>query len=747
MPLGTPASFRGTLQADPAVVPGTFQGALAGFVEPGFVEPGFVASFPPQTFTGTLSRARIDAWDGELTYSGVRVVLAGQEVPQADLVGPVSLRESIDTHLASATVRIAGASYSIHRTERTWTRVPCELWFRQRTAGGAPQEVLRLEGVVRTATEVDHEGEPALDVTLGDLSAVYDRYRLCHEVPPYSGLTRGQIAREVAADAGVPATDIPDGARYDAPLQLDGVTLFEFLREWGEPEGWHWRWVGDTLTAYVPTLKLSPQAPDHVWTPREIETLQSDPPEDVPSRVTVRGFAALFVDEIGIETELTRTEVEALYAPKVAVEKQLSDGNREPTGFSSTEALRLVLLVIESRQRRGTRELKTTVEEWGWYNRAAGKLRTVSGDGETGDGYNYVTTYIDDEGKFVVGSRERFQLVAYRISQPFYFGDDLTERRETVHSWHRRTSGVAQTPPVGGTSIIGNLVGDDDVSYIPLAPTGELMPGGSSIEGFGRSSLSITRFHYNATGAAYREIQEEWGYYSPRASVSAAGNHYRYDGVAQLGTDNFIRVRTRDRNQFLTTDGRLRGLIDVESGYAILRKLDGAHDFGGGQASNESSERFRILERKNVAYHVIGHNQVEEVTYDQDGRHSRIILGPLPTPRYLSSPWVRLVQQPLELVIDDPVIEQWFGVSQEAIENPYIQSESEALRVYRERRARALAKKLSIGRAETLARPGDTVLVRWPPIIAERYLLVEADLQRDPITGRADGAYRLEHPL
>jgi hypothetical protein len=108
---------------------------------------------------------------------------------------------------------------------------------------------------------------------------------------------------------------------------------------------------------------------------------------------------------------------------------------------------------------------------------------------------------------------------------------------------------------------------------------------------------------------------------------------------------------------------------------------------------------------------------------------------------------VELIQEPLELIIDDPTVEAWFGVSSEALDNPYIQSLPEAERVLLARRRRALAKTLTITRAETRVRPGATVLVRWPHLIAERYLVVSDEVRRDLLTGAADATYTLEHPL
>src|SRR5690606_17793220 len=150
------------------------------------------------------------------------------------LVGPITLRDGIDTHLNSGSFTVAGDAYSLHRTTTTWTRAPLEIHLAQRPTGGG-LEAPRLLGVVRTCRDSDHEGEPVVQVEVSDLSAVYDRFRLCHEIPPYSGLTRGAIVREICAGAGILDVEVPDGAVYDAPVQLDGERLYSWLQKWGEP--------------------------------------------------------------------------------------------------------------------------------------------------------------------------------------------------------------------------------------------------------------------------------------------------------------------------------------------------------------------------------------------------------------------------------------------------------------------------------------------------------------------------------
>lgn len=747
MAYGEAATVTGSVTAHPQVSPGTAfaRSAGQGFVGEGFVAEGFVggSEILSPWITGTVDGTYVQSYEAPMVYVGVRVLLDGQEIPQADLTGRITIRRTIDSPAVSVRLQLVGESYSIYRTVQTWTRTPIEIRFLQGPPGGV-LEVVQLSGLVRTCRETLHEGEPALEVDCADLGALYDRYRLCHEVPPYSGLTRGEIAVEVAADAGL-SLDVPLGAVYNSPLQLDGERLFAWLAEWGAPEDWHWRWSedGNTLTAYVPELKEAPMVPDAAWGPADIESIEARPPTDPPSRYVVRGYAALYVDEIGIEVELTRTEVKALYAPVGAVERQQSDGTRVAVDFSQPERLRTVQIIEEERRRRGTTELRSATREHAWYNVAVAKGLTVTNAGQTGDGWDYTVAYVDPDGNFIHFSSERFGLVGERVRDPVY-NSELTRVSETerVYRLRRRLHGIRQTGiGEGDPQTAGVGIGADDQSW-------RIMEGSQRIESYGLAEEFRRSFSHAPSGAALEEVQDEYGFGSPRHALDVAGGHRLYDGTAQADlVANWLKLRTRRKTNILSADGRLRGVVELASGYRELEKLDGAHDFGGAAASNEVSASFRLLERKNIAYIVRGHNQVEEVTYQDGERTSRVILGGLPVPTFLSSSWTRLVQQPLELVVDDPTVEAWFGISQETLDNPYIQAEAEAWTILRRARSRDLARKLTVRRAETHVRPGDTILVRWPPLIHERYLVTEQSLSRDPLQGAADATYVLERPV
>ena len=289
------------------------------------------------TLTATVSRTAVESLQAPSLAYNVAIKLAGSWIPTTDLLGPFEIDESIDTPATLFTFTLVGRRWSIQATTSTWTAAPVEIWV---TAGpvGAARTWRRAFGHVITCEQL--EGlEPTLRVRCGDPSRLYDRHELCHEIPAGAGLTRGEICTVLLADLDLTA-NIPTGALYTKPLITDSQRLWDFLRAFGEPESWSWRFTDwQTVEARRISLREHPEPPDDIWTLRDVLSIESAPPADIPSQWVIRS-TAMRTDPAGIDVTTTTSEVWDFYAIKKAVALQHTDGTRQPLTPSSTEHFR-----------------------------------------------------------------------------------------------------------------------------------------------------------------------------------------------------------------------------------------------------------------------------------------------------------------------------------------------------------------------------------------------------------------------
>ena len=698
----------------------------------------------PATLVGTVSGTRLDSFDLRTICTGLRVVLDGADVT-ADLVGPVTLRESLDNPLRSASFALVGRRYSPVVTITTWTRTPVEIWFRQGVPGNI-DEHLELRGYVDSCSS---SADGVYSIEVGDLGLWYVKAGVCLEYQPFAGKRRGQICREIAAAAGIAVTDIPDGALYRKSYETAGGRVYELVAEVGEPEGWFWRTDNHgTLVAYTAELGEPPAAPDHVWHLADLDAPpRISPPEDMPSTWIVRGSSAVYWESEGLRTEVSEVRIYAPYAPLGAVERQLSDGSRQPMSPSSVVSERLVSLVREEATFRGELLIRRTTTEWGWYNPAHATLSTSAGGslgaGPGPDGLYYLTVYIDSSGRAVTWIVERFVETSREIEAPSYDADGTLLATETsIYRWHRRTQAVRHASSPDFT-VHGSVIGDDNVSYRDFAA--------GRIEDYGRAERRVITYEYAASGAEQREIEETYGFYAPRSSVEPTSPYYVvYGGTGQVDlTADRRRTERRERRQHLDASGRLQGETEVTSAWYAHPMPQGEHDWGNSQRSNADEESFRVTERRDRRFRARGPGSYEEETLREDGSRDREIrAGSPPLPRYRASAWTRLVQEAIEIIWDNDVLRAWFGSEARVLSNEHIQSDAEARAFLLRQIRRELAHEITVSRPETLARPGQTVhLIDPSQGIDDRCLLVSREVTRHPSTGEATGRYVLELPI
>ena len=723
--LAAQATLRATVPPSPATAT-----LVAG-------APGAIA-----TLTATVTGERVRAFEAPATATTLRVKLAGEWISAEDIVGPVSIRRSIDSPRATATLTLAGNAYGFLRTLSTWTLTPAEVWRLQRGDDGSVVELLELRGRVLPGSRQTDGANPTVSITIDDSAELADS-RLCFEVPPLSGFRRGAILRQLAAGAGVTKTRIPEGRVFNKPLFTDNQPVLRVLRELGDPEGWAWRRVDDgtgelVLEAYVARIKAAPQPPDHVWAADRIESIEVEAPADVPHRIIVRGLGAVTVEEDGTRVERTTTEIRAPYAPVPAVARQASDGTQTAVAATSVVADRVVRRIEVEERFRGEAPTCQETREYGWHNPRAPRLE-ARGDrnGPVGGFYWAGGSYIAADGSYRQWSIQRFvQISARRVEQVYDGGGNQSGTITEEDGWFSITMAVANT---SGAEVSGAVIGDDDQSYE------------TPLERYGRRARHEQANNFDsATGAVTSESTRTFGWYSPRAAVSISGFFLRYNGEARKDLkDQWLLTGSQRIDRSLTSDSLESGRVITTQGFKVAERLGGAHDYGGGVSSDQGEEVFRTLQTESVLLNRRNDGTVEEVSLPADGPPtSRIVSGSLPLPRFELSPWTRLVQEPIELLLQDDTLQALFGGREVTLSSDYLTGVAEAESWARHTLSRLASFRVSVTRPYTPALPGDTILVVSPDDgLTHRALLVDVDSSDNLVTGESTGRYLLEVPF
>jgi hypothetical protein len=689
---------------------------------------------------------------------GFAVKLNGTFLPPAHLLGPLEIEESIDTIAVLFSFTLTGRTYSIHLTETTWTAAPVEVWVtilpplsRSAGEGAGGRGWLRAFGHV-LACEPQEGPEPTLKIRCGDPSRLYDRIELCAEIPADAGLTRGEICAALLTDLGLTAAfpaDTPTGALYTKPVVTDSQRVWDFLKAFGEPETWSWRFIDWTTVQATPVALIQPpEPPDDVWTLRDVLSIESTPPADVPSQWVIRGTEVRTGPE-DLQITTTTSEVLDFYAVKKAVAQQLTDGTHQPLSPQIFEQFQLVSRLQTETHHQAGRLVTKITREWGWYNPRAAKLRTLSADetpGPVEGGYYWAQAFLDEEGRYRAWPQEQFVQKGERRETPTYAADGTeTGRRIETDRWYARpmaTRSVGSTVP----NVIGAGVGDDDLSWFPFE---RALTALLRIEEFGLAQRDEIEIEYGPTGAAHRQVEEVSTWFSPRTAVAGVPWYLNYSGAGQKDLlAPFQRAARKVTTNTLTEDGLLAGTIETTQGYAAPRRVEGAFEWGD-HRSNLQQESWATTSLKTTLYNVLDESTYEEVTDDGTGSRTHLVIGRAPRPRYRQSTWTTLVQTPIELLLEDPVAATWWGPSTEFLTLDHAQSLTEARLIAERRRARRLAITHTVIRPITHIRPGATILLIDPRTGLHHRCLVTRLTERWLLAPRPQilATYTLEQPL
>jgi hypothetical protein len=689
---------------------------------------------PEATWLAEVARDLIESYDAPSIQVGVRVVLNGLEVGDDELAGPVMIRSAIDSPVGTADFTLWGwGRWHPLETRATWTRVPIEIWHRQGPPGRTIER-LKFAGAVRPGgAQIGADG--LVHVQASDAAGAWAEWAVCDELPPYSGLRRGQIVRRWADAAGIVDVDVPPGARLDLPVSIDGTKLMTLLGEFGAPEGWVFHSTpAGALVGWVPRLKVYPEPPDHIWERDDVASLTLSAPTGAHHRVILRSHAAAPLDA-GLQTDRSTVEIRGVYAVGTCPARQNSDGTVSASGIASNEARDQVVARIEEEVTRSGGRV-VSQESWvsTWYNPVAADREFTSG------GPLFRTVYLDEDDEFRAWGGEQFARTSGRRVLYAYDGDELVETRE-----ERYELGII---PYALTEIDSS---DTIVSYF----------GNRYLYGAGQSS---SRTHYRllrtselvttgvfdpTSGARTAERRQSWGYQATPIADGAHRARYRYgDGSTAAEPVAPWRVveDTTDQHR-LDASRRVRQTDSALRRVAARRNFTGPYEIEG-QATDQEIASLRRVGSSAKIYEERGDDGLAVVTISGGTTTVELQSGRAPLPTFQDSVWTRLVLDALEVEHSDATLLAWFGGSKSIGDSPWAQSLGELDRILGTLRASDLSFKASVVRPETLAKIGDTVEIHDPEQrLWTRFLVKQVVAQRDPQTGAASATYDLEHRL
>lgn len=352
----------------------------------------------------TFDRTVFDAVTGRVRWTGSRLNFDGNEINLGRSPG-VTFEESM-TPGEQATMRfipvgdvwaIPSTDYeppepstcpvvtpvTVRRSPRTFGNKPTELYLRLGASPAGMVERKLFQGMslqknTRIGTGVMGE------ITSVDDSINYANVPLCYQIPPFAGLRRDEIVRQVAEAVGLdPVEDVicPIGKIVTKPILLTNASLLPFLNEFGAPENWLASFNEDgKLYVRVIERKDAPELPD--WTldaaegDYDFETLEETPPAAPATRIIVSVVQPVSGTGPGgstlVVTTRTIEEIVELYAPECVKVR--------PSGLPSylygdgtyrtldEEELMLVFRRITDITTTNGAETRRTVTEYEFYN-------------------------------------------------------------------------------------------------------------------------------------------------------------------------------------------------------------------------------------------------------------------------------------------------------------------------------------------------------------------------------------------
>ena len=513
---------------------------------------------------------------GPVQRVGIEVYVDGVLIPARELVGPVTVDQSMDSHEQAAGFTLAlrnpdgyfGNPLDTHGA--AFGTASVDVYGLFWTPGGDRRIPLLTNGVAHSVGRKTSGGrqEP---YTVVDAMGRVDHLTVTLSIPAGAGLRRDEIAGRIAAQLGIEAvTFAPCGQVYRVAEFVDADPI-RALQGLFDVEGRVFFLKADGALVN-PSLGLAPgQGPLWTFTERDIlkESLQADGPSEVVTDITLTGTEQILhpADEApaaGSETTPNEVTIEDLYQVVEAAYTQGGGGTLTPRTSFPDPREQIVSRTRTLTEKRGG-EVVTELSVTESFRMTERTRYVYAGGG--------VRNFIP--GVFLLADADP----AGGGSEPAY--EDSTQLfRETAQTLVRHYF--------------------DDPQYLgpPSTPGSAQAPWGNHFQGTPQS-----------TGVRLGKITEAYGWYLPAAALKAqvpgttweavdpiVGVETRGDGRAAVGHAESYMLTSREVEIITVTPDKYVKSTAVYT-FGWFAGVGNAYWYQGSGPAAQAQESFRLLRK------------------------------------------------------------------------------------------------------------------------------------------------------
>ena len=296
---GQRAGFDATVTRSALGAPGTLALALTVEDIPGAAD-----------FLIALDASVLAGFTGRTVWRKAKVELGFE--PVLPLVGSISIEESLDNPIASASFEVLSDRCAQNDpTSWGWGDQAASITLYAGKKPATMAEWLAFEGWTDSRSNAGLYKARGSFHCVG-LAAAWAGTPGCIRVGPFRGMTRGALLAAYATSVGtaIANSDILDlGAVVSRPVEINGSTLLEVAQRFGEIERWMPRVTIEGALEIVTFDSILTDTPVFTFDPTTYFTIEEAPVESPPTKLVLSG--SFIPDSIRLSTggaETVRTE-------------------------------------------------------------------------------------------------------------------------------------------------------------------------------------------------------------------------------------------------------------------------------------------------------------------------------------------------------------------------------------------------------------------------------------------------------
>jgi len=769
---------------------------------------------PPPSFDAdvTFNVGILDGIEANPRWTGARLTLEGDDVNRAGYFGALEIDQSFSPNeqrqmkfqpvgepwavpsldyvppdSSAEGPPAPPASDTAAPSPRLWGNKAVELFL---SFGASPRTVKEKKFFQGVALQKQNKGDTVItgQVVCVDDGIRYANIPVCYQIPPFFGLHRGEITRQIALSIGVPAGKVivPLGHLVTKPVLLSNASILPFLNEfWGPENGFAYFDELGNLRVEIVDMKTNPDWEiDLTNGDYYLDDIDETPPSLPPSRYYATATQPIKGSGPGgtpeTDTTVTTTEQTGPYNPKCfkvrpSGKPSFLQGDGSYTAFSSAQELTIGRTVIEVTTVDGLETLRVQTE-YGFYN----PLRYAKWIDATAPPTYYFDNAYGDK-TFHRDEVESLMSVKTTTTESIY--DDngtLLKTIQTVQGW--------KAPQRAGNYDFRRM-------FLTNAPPfAYIFPDGTTRDRPEEEYLVTDRIERSytfdpTTGFLTSDADESYGWTSPSARADvvvdqslvplaekpvACSNRPDRFGPT-VGTDPGSILIYRHDFKYSTCDWR----ADVAETFQLVSKRTTAYTVANNQISRaqvatysyanplaaagsypfedgppywygttfrrDPVDTFQLTSTSTITYEAYGPGSFLVTVVDVDAltgaitRTTSIQQGTAPLPTTINSALSRLILQPIVGTLVDNCITEHFVSFKKAVSLPWAETIEEVQTQLRRmaQRDSAIVRTLG-GPWNPLIRIGQTVHVVDPVrLIDGNHLVVQTQGSRDGVTGVA----------